>query len=227
MPRIDQQKEEQPECDRKQHVEARAPQPRDERKPHQPEGYRDHAHVQPDQRERRELLRFRRRRPDRNRYLVLERGAGRRHHLDQVRFALDPRIRDVEPRPPQMPESRAVLAGRERPVRIIDRDLRDGDGIRTIVEDRQPNALRSQDGALDDEPFDRRHAFLLHDAGSAGTHQQEQQAGEQNERKDREHPDAGDWCAFGHRLRYHGAPPWLRTGPSIRARRTRSDGRGT
>jgi len=39
--------------------------------------------------------------------------------------------------------ARAVLAGRERPVGVIDRDLGDGDRIRTVVENEQLNSVRA------------------------------------------------------------------------------------
>ena len=85
------------------------PKPAREREPQQAERHRNDADVEPDQRERPEVPRVGLRRSHGDRNLVLERRARRRQDLDEVRFADDPRIRDVSVASSRDATARAVI----------------------------------------------------------------------------------------------------------------------
>ena len=187
---VDQQEQQQPDRQREQHVETGRAEPLHQRKPHQPQGDGNHADVETNQRKGKDLPRFDLRRFHRDGDLVLEHRSGRRDHPDEVRFTLHPRIGDVETGAAKVAKLRAVLLGGERPVRIVHGHLRDGDRVGAVVEHREPDAVWCQHCPLDDQPLDRRGPFGLDEPERAGSHQHEQQHGEQRERDDGEHPDA-------------------------------------
>jgi hypothetical protein len=207
------------------------------REPQQSERDGDDSHVDADQREGEEMPPIRTRRLDGDSDLVLERRPRRRHQLDEVRLPLDPRIRDRNGGASEMPQRLAVLRG-ERPIRVVYRDLRDGDRVGAVVEDGEIDASRRQCRPLDDQTLDRRHAFRSDNARRAGANEQHDEPGEQHDRQECREPQQsrlrlqGRICGCGRGrcgsgVRYHGAPPPLRTCPSSRARRTRSGARGT
>jgi hypothetical protein len=76
--RVDQQEQQQPDRQRQENVETGRPQPLHERKPHQPEGDRNDANVEANQREAQDLPRFDLRCLHRDGDLMLEDRSGRR-----------------------------------------------------------------------------------------------------------------------------------------------------
>ena len=168
--RVDEQEHEKSDRQREQHVDSGLSQAAREREPEQAEGHRDDTDVEPDQRERPQISPIRLRRSHGDRNLVLEGRPGRRHDLDEMRFADDPRVRDDESRLPEMRQHRAFIRRirRERPVRIVHRHLRDRDRVGPVVEDMQDDPVARQHRALDCQAFDRRRAIPTQTVGRSG-----------------------------------------------------------
>src|SRR6185295_5585069 len=95
--------------ERKDDVEPRSSEPRDERKPQQSQRDWDHPYVEPDERERDEMpaISFGRTHGDGN--LVLEDGPRRGEELDEVGFPFHPGIRNPERRAAEMIQDVALL----------------------------------------------------------------------------------------------------------------------
>jgi hypothetical protein len=131
--RIDEEKREQADREREQGIQASGAQPGHEWIPEQAQCHRDHADIEPDQGEESKVGRLGLRRADGNSNLVLEGRTGRRQDLDEVGLAWHPWIGNRDRRPAQMAERRST-GGRKRPERVVHRDLRDGDRVRTVVQ---------------------------------------------------------------------------------------------
>jgi hypothetical protein len=131
--RVDEEKREQADRQREHEVETPLAKPTDQRVPQQPDGDRDDADIHTDQRERTESRRRRRRCGDGHRNRVIEREPRAGHQPDRVLLPVDPRVGDRDRRPTQVRERRAWLRTK-RPERIVHDDLRDGDGVWTVVQ---------------------------------------------------------------------------------------------
>ncbi len=148
---------------------------------------RDHADIEADQGEHTQHARVRARRLDRHRNLSLEGQPRRGHELHDVRLAVYPGIRNAQLRPIEVGQcfSRTRL---ERPERIVDRDLRDGDSVRTVVENADVDPVGRQRDLRDGKPFDRWDAAVLQEATRTHPDDERDEDAEQHERRKAQDP---------------------------------------
>ena len=88
-----------------------------------------------------------------------------------------------------MPERRPALC-RKRPERIVHDHLRDRDVVRSIVQNRDVDALRAERDAMEDEALDGRQAGAAQRIGRATRQNPGEQRGKQGEGKGCEQPRA-------------------------------------
>ncbi len=158
--RVDGEKDEQADGQRKQEIDSAPPQPAKQGICRQPERHRNDAHVKSEQAEFQEPRRTRTRSFGGDLDLREECYAVSRDQLDFMGLALDPGIRDLDRRSTQTTDSRARL-DREGPYCVVDNRLVNGDRIHSPVEYMHADqmGLRQLD-PLDRELLDRRRTAL-------------------------------------------------------------------
>ncbi len=225
---VDDEEDQQADGEREHRVDARSSERPDHRKPEQPERDGNHADEQTDGGEQQQVPAAGRRRLERDRDLVRELRAGRRQDGDDVSFACDPWIGNVQRHRPQRRDQRPRIRG-EMPVRIVHRDLRDGHPFRTLVEDVEANPVRRQNRAANGKILDRRRRGIAQLLRRIHANDQREHHREQDERHRSGQPGSSARAGSGgrQRVRFHGVPQPLRTSPSTRVRRIRSGARGT
>ena len=216
---VDAKENEQTDGEEEKEIEQSVGRALERRKPNQPDRDRDHADVDPQHGEDPKIARGGPRRLHRHFDFLLEGEArgGQEHH--RMGFALDPGIGD-EDRGAAEARNLARRLDFVAPERIVHEHLGDGHRLGAAVDDLDRDALGSEDQALDRELLDRRKGGLEEGGRVVNLERQEHRAQEQ----DREDRDDQGGNARALLIRRH-LPP--RRGPSIPARRTRSDGRET
>ena len=142
----DRQRHHQPQPDRRD--------PPHPRQPQHPERDRDHADVDPQQREQPEERQPGLGRLDGGRDLVHDRRAGRGEQRDLVGLALHPGLLDPDLRRAEPPDR--IVRPAELRERVVDDRLRDGHLVGPVVADGQLDHARLEHGPLDRELLRRR-----------------------------------------------------------------------
>ena len=171
-------------------------QAREKRKPQQPDRHWKHANIDANQRERAEETSAHVRTGNGDGDLVIEGRSSGREDSYEMRFALDPRIRDPQRRPTEVPERLPVVRG-ERPECIVHLHLGDRDVIGTVVQHRCDDRSWFEDDTLKRQAFHRGISLTADQVGWSGPDDPREQTGKQDERDECEYPmETPDGCGL-------------------------------
>ncbi|CAE7319613.1 ybaL, partial [Symbiodinium pilosum] len=156
---VNQEEREQPDRQRQHEVHAPRTDAAHRRIAQQPDGYRQDANDQSDERllPEERLRRDRRRHCDRD--LVEEGGAGIGHDIDRVRLALHPGIGNGEPDRAAARDGSGRVLG-EGPIGVVDLDLGDGHGLRPAGPNQDADAAAVEDRPLVGDGLHRRRTVV-------------------------------------------------------------------
>ena len=118
---------------------------------------------------------------------MLERRAGRRQDLDQMRFAFDPGIRNRQGGASKMFQHRPIRRG-ECPVGVVNDHLRDRDRVGAVVEHGKHDAVRAELRPIDREPLNRRDGASAKAVAGIGLDDDGNEHGKERERRESREP---------------------------------------
>ena len=208
---VEHQEEEQPDGQRQNEIQLLAIQPPHEGIPKQPQRDWNDPDVHPNQSIAPDRLSVELRTLDRHRNVGRKRYPGRREQHNGMRLPFDPGIRNRQRRR-FTPVQRGIAVHRERPVRIVDDHLRDGDRVRPVIDHRDADlVLRREPDALHRQRLDRRSAIVWHSRPRSDNDGQRQQ--QQTDRHDGVEPGnaPGGGTGSGNRFAAHAPPPSCRS----------------
>ena len=150
-----QEEQQQPDRQRDQEIDSRSTDPRDERKPKHPEGDRNNADIQSDQRKDPKKSSVWSWGLDRYSHFAIERDPGRGHHPHDVGLSMNPRIGNRQRGLAKMRHGGCWIGGKS-PVGVVHLYLGDRHQVWPIVEHGRDNTVRAQFDTLERELLHRR-----------------------------------------------------------------------